>query len=106
MSLGAGAYKVGEKGQCSSTRRYPWQPCERPLQGTVTLNYSVEYLPPNTYLTLRHRGRESWEKYSTKMESKQQGYSKEVPLLRASPPSPSSIVGKTADQHWFEDNFA
>ena len=55
MSLGAGAYKVGENGQCSSTRRYPWQPCERPLQGTVTLNYSVEYLPTNTYLTLRQR---------------------------------------------------
>ena len=71
MSLGAGAYKVGENGQCSNTRRYPWQPCERPPQGTVTL-------PTNTYLALRHRGREGWEKHSTKMASKQQGYSEDT----------------------------
>ena len=85
MSLGAGAYKVGENGQCSSTRRYPWQPCERPLQGTVTLNYSVEYLPTNTYLTLRQREGELG-KTQHKNGKQAQGYSKEVPLLRASPP--------------------
>ena len=46
MSLGVGAYKVGGAGQCTSMRRrYPWQPCERPPPGTVTLNNSVEYLP-------------------------------------------------------------
>ena len=53
MSLGAGAYKVGKAGQCSSMRRkYPLQPCERPPPGTVKLNNSVEYLPINTYLAL------------------------------------------------------
>ena len=55
MSLGVGAYKVGGAGQCSSMRRrYPWQPCEQPPPGTVTLNNSVEYLPtqylPSPYL--------------------------------------------------------
>ena len=46
MSLGVGAYKVGGAGQCSNMRRrYPWQPCERPPPGTITLNNSVEYLP-------------------------------------------------------------
>ena len=63
MSLGTGAYKVGGAGQCSSMRRrYPWQPCEQPPPGTVTLNNSVEYLPTNTYLALTSRGREGWEK--------------------------------------------
>ena len=50
MSLGAGAYKVGGARQCSSMRRYPWQPREQPPPGTVTLNNSAEYLPTNTYL--------------------------------------------------------
>ena len=51
MSLGTGAYKVGGAGKCSSMkRRYPWQPCERPLPGTITLNNSVEYLLTNTNL--------------------------------------------------------
>ena len=55
MSLGVGVYKIGGAGKCSSMRRrYPWQPCERPLPGTVTLNKSVEYLPtqylPSPYL--------------------------------------------------------
>ena len=63
MSLGVGAYKVGGAGQCSSMRRrYPWQPCERPPPGTITLNNSVEYLPTNTYLAHTSRGREGWEK--------------------------------------------
>ena len=53
MSLGIGAYKVGQAGQCSSMRKsYLWQPCEWPPQGTVTLINSVEYLPTNTYLAL------------------------------------------------------
>ena len=63
MSLGIGAYKVGGARQCSSMKRgYPWQPCERPLPGTVTMNNSVEYLPTNTYLAHTSRGREGWEK--------------------------------------------
>ena len=63
MSLGVGAYKFGGAGQCSSMRRrYPWQPCERPPPGTITLNNSVEYLPTNTYLAHTSRGREGWEK--------------------------------------------
>ena len=59
MSLGAGAYKVGEAGQCSSMRsRYPWQPCERPPSGTVTLNNSEEYLPTNTWPLPQEGGRD------------------------------------------------
>ena len=74
MSLGVGAYKVGGAGQCSSMRRrYPWQPCERPPRGTITLNNSVEYLPTNTYLALTSRRREGWEKKPKhKMVRKQQ----------------------------------
>jgi len=57
MSIGED--KVCGPGQCTSMRRrYPWQPCERPPPGTVTLNNSVEYLPTNTYLALTLRGRE------------------------------------------------
>ena len=67
MSLGVGAYKVGGAGQCSSMRRrYPWQPCERPPPGTITLNNSVEYLPTNTYLAHTSRGREGREKTNAK----------------------------------------
>ena len=58
MSLGAGAYKVGGARQCSSMRRYPWQPHEQPSPGTVTLNNSAEYLPTNTYIARSYRGRE------------------------------------------------
>ena len=55
--MGIGAYKVGGVGPCSSMRRrYPWQPCERPPPGTVTLSNSVEYLLTNTYLTKREGG--------------------------------------------------
>ena len=76
--------------------RCPWQPCERPPRGTVTLKHSVEYLPTNTYqaLTYKKRGRVGRNKHST--ASKQQATnmfnkdslcafsSLEVPLLRAS----------------------
>ena len=73
MSLGAGAYKVGGARQCSSMRkRYPWQPCERPPPGTVTLNNSVEYLPTNTYLAHTSRGRAGWEKTKAQNGLKQQ----------------------------------
>ena len=48
-------------------RRYPWQPCERPPPGTVTLNNSVEYLPTNTNLALTSGGRKGWEKPKNKM---------------------------------------
>ena len=59
MSLGTAAYKVGGATQCASMRRrYPWQPCEQPLPGTVTLSNSVEYLPTNTYLAHTSKGRE------------------------------------------------
>ena len=74
MSLGVGAYKVGGAGQCSSMkRRYPWQPCEQPPPGTVTLNNSVEYLPTQ-YLPSPHQegGREGWEKPKHKLARKQQ----------------------------------
>ena len=64
MSLGIGAYKVGGAGQCSSMRRrYPWQPCEQPPPGTVTLNNSVQYLlmkpPLDSPRRLRNKGRNS-----------------------------------------------
>ena len=75
MSLGVGVYKVGGAGQCSSMRRsYPWQPCERPPQGTVTLTNSVEYLPTNTYLAHTSRGRKKMDgkKPKYKMARKQQ----------------------------------
>ena len=59
MSLGAGAYKVGGAGQCSSMKsRYPWQPHEWPLSGTVTLNNSEEYLPTNIWPLLQGGGRD------------------------------------------------
>ena len=70
--MGIGAYKVCGAGQCSSVRRrYPWQPCERPPPGTVTLNNSVEYLLTNTYLAPTFRGRKGWEKQKHKMARKQ-----------------------------------
>ena len=76
MSLGAGAYKVGKAGQCSSMRRkYPLQPCERPPPGTVKLNNSVEYLPINTYLALtssQEGGRDGKNQSAHKMARKQQ----------------------------------
>ena len=71
--MGIGAYKVCGAGQCSSVRRrYPWQPCEWPPPGTVTLNNTVEYLLTNTYLALTSRGREGWEKQKHTMAHKQQ----------------------------------
>ena len=54
-------------------RRYPWQPCERPSPGTITLNCSNQYLPiPKTN---REGG---LRKKSTKMASKQESYSKDT----------------------------
>ena len=73
MSLGVGAYKVGGARQYSSMRRrYPWQPCEQPPPGTVTLNNSVEYLPTNTYLAHTSRGGRDGKKPKHKMARKQQ----------------------------------
>ena len=73
MSLGIAAYKVGGAGQYSNMRRrYPWQPCERPPPGIVTLNNSVEYLPNNTYLAHTSRGREEWKKNKAQKAHKQQ----------------------------------
>ena len=98
MSWGAGAYKVGGAGQCSSMRRrYPLQPCECPPPGTIKLNNSVQYLPTNTYLALtssQEGEREGWEKPKHKMARKQQAItttlyeatayiSHEVPPLKA-----------------------
>ena len=109
MSLGVGAYKVGGAVQCSSMRRrYPLQPCKWPPPGTVTLNNSVEYLP-----------REGWEKPKHKMARKQQAIattlceelqaSNYVYKSRSAPARGigyPTIAGETADQHWFEVNFA
>ena len=122
MSLGIGDYKVGGAGQCSSMRRrYPWQPCERPPPGTVTLNNSVEYLLTNTYLALTSRGREGWEKQKHKMARKQQAIattlceelnqatayiSHKVPLLEASGHHQNSWKNccPKSDKHLFSSN--
>ena len=55
------------------------QPCERPPPGIVTLNYSVEYLPTNTYLPSPEIKREGGlRKTRQKMASRQQGYSEDT----------------------------
>lgn len=66
MSLGAGAYQVGEAGQCSR---------EQPPPGTVKSYESTnQYLPcPD----LKRKGRVG-KKHRRKMTSKQQGYSKKL----------------------------
>ena len=100
MSLGIGAYKVGGAGQCSSMRRrYPWQPCERPPPGTVTLNNSVEYLPTQYLPSPHQEGGRDGKNQSTNWHANskllQQHFAKnckqatayishEVPLLEAS----------------------
>ena len=93
MSLGAGAYKVGGARQCSSMRKYPWQPREQPPPGTVTLNNSA-----NTYLARPTEGGRDRKNQSTKWHANskllQQHFTKnckqateytshEVPLLEA-----------------------
>ena len=51
MSLGAGAYKVGGAGQCSSMRRrYPWQPCKQPPPGTMCHTEQFRGILTNQYL--------------------------------------------------------
>ena len=100
MSLGVGAYKVGGAGQCSSMkRRYPWQPCEQPPPGTVTLNNSVEYLPtqylPSPYQEGGRDGKNQRTNWHANSKLLQQHFAKnckqatayishEVPLLEAS----------------------
>ena len=61
MSLGAGAYQVGEAGQCSR---------EQPPPGTV--KYLRKYQP-----VIKEEGRVR-KKHRRKMPSKQQGYSKKL----------------------------
>ena len=56
-------------------RRYPWQPCEGPSPGTITLNCSNQYLPiPKT----NREGGLRKKKKNTKMASKQESYSKDT----------------------------
>ena len=72
MSLGVGAFEVGGAGQCSSMRRrYPWQPCERPPPGTVTLNNSVEYLPTQYLPSPHQEGGRDGKKPKHKLARKQ-----------------------------------
>ena len=73
MSLGVGAYNLGGAGQCSSMRRkYPWQPCERPQPGTITVN--DQYLPIRPILTwpIPQKGGRDGIKPKHKMARKQQ----------------------------------
>ena len=120
--MGIGAYKVCGAWQCfSMRRRYPWQPCELPPPGTVTLNYSVEYLLTNTYLALTSRGREGWEKQKHKMSRKRRAIattlceelkqataylSHKVPLLEASghPQNSWKNCCPKSDKHLFSSN--
>jgi len=71
--LGIVACNVGGAGQCFSMRmrRYPWQPCEWPPLGTVTMNNSVEYLLTQ-YLPSPNLKREGWEKPRHKLAGEQQ----------------------------------
>ena len=118
MSLGVGAYKVGGAGQCSSMRRrYPWQPCERPPPGTVTLNNSVEYLPTQYLPSPHQEGGRDGKNQSTNWHANskllQQHFAKncktayishEVPLLEAS--GHPYYSWETDDQHCIKVNFA
>ena len=101
-------------------RRYPWQPCERPPPGTVTLNNSVEYLPTNTYLANTSRGRKGGmgktKAHGTQTVSYcnntlQRTASRQLRIQASRCPcwrhrANLSIAEKTADQHCFEVNFA
>ena len=80
MSFNIVAHKVGEAGQCSSKRKgvsMATLACKRPLPDTL------------------------W-----RTASKQLCTSHKVPLLDQRCGANPSIVGKTADQHWLEVNFA
>ena len=66
MSLGAGAYQVGEAGQCSREQSPP---------GTV--KYLQMYQPILTLPWVKEKGRVG-KKHRRKMPSKQQGYSKKL----------------------------
>lgn len=96
--------------------------------GTATINWSVEYLPTNTFFSLpgpelkREGGREGWEK--TLHKNWQASNKATLPTLckelqagnclHKSQGAPAksiglttpSIIGKTADQHCHEVNFA
>ena len=93
MSLGVGAYKVGGPRQCSSmSRRSPWQPCERPPPGTITLNNSVEYLPthylPSPYL----KGEEGMGKINTQTSTPTPNYCiAKTPCVKLRASSGSSV---------------
>ena len=61
-------------------RRYkPWQPCEGPSPGTVTMNWSVESLPTNMFFSLTwpwtKEGGRAGKNTAQKLASKQQGSS-------------------------------
>ena len=120
--MGIGAYKVGGVGPCSSMRRrYPWQPCERPPPGTVTLNNSVEYLPTQ-YLPSPHQeggrdGKNQSTNWHANSKQLQQHFAKnckqatayishKVPLLEASghPQNSWKNCCPKSDKHLFSSN--
>ena len=70
MSLGVSAYKVVGAGHCYSVRRRdPWQPCERPPPGTITLKHFCGIL---TDPLLVLKGEEGMGKSQAQNGSKQQ----------------------------------
>ena len=92
-------YKVGGARQCSSMRRYPWQPCERPPPHRHTEQFSG--ILTDQYLTGPHLKREGGmgknqsTKWLANSKLSQQHFAKnfkqtsayishEVPLLEAS----------------------
>ena len=73
MSLGVDAYKVGGAGRCSSMRRrYPWQPCERPPPGTVTLKIQWNTYRPILIWPITQEGGRDGKKPKHKKARKQQ----------------------------------
>ena len=106
MSLGAGAYKVGGAGQCSSTRK---EVSMVTLRATPTRHRHTELFSgilrdqilkwPETKM-----GRLQQIHFAKNCRQATANTSHEVPLLKAS--GHPRIAEKTAGQHCFKVNFA
>ena len=121
MSLGAGAYKVGGAGQCSSTRKEvsmatlratPTRHCHNELFSGILTDQILNW--PETKMGGRV-GKKHCTKMATKARLQQIHFAKncrqatantshEVPSLKAS--GHPSIAEKSAGQHCIKANFA